>query len=285
MFSKKIVIWLLSCLVIGLGLFLLPEISYAQVAVNEFSSYESTGDWVELYAIEDTDISGWILRDTASTVMKTIPQGITIGPTAASNFYVVEVSNRLNVGGDLIKLLKSDDSTLVDQVSYGDQGGVCAPGSGESIGRYPDANSTIERFSTPTKGGTNNNVSFNSCPTPTPEPTLTPTPMPTNTPTPISTKTPTPVPTATKTPTPQSTATKSPTPKSTPTSLAESAATGEDLVLGLRNELDSTSSPSSEAAGTGKKFPVFPVILIVTGFLCIAGAVFFFVKNNVKKDI
>jgi len=53
----------------------------------------------------------------------------------------------------------------------------------------------------------------------------------------------------------------------------------ENLVLGLRNELNPAPSSSSEAAETGRKFPVFPVILIISGLLCIGGAIFAFVKN------
>lgn len=116
-------------------------------------------------------------------------------------------------------------------------------------------------------------------PTPTPGSTSTPTPMNISSPAPTPTKTPTPASTATKTPTPLATATKSPTPKPTPVGSVESAAVGEDLILGLRNELNPTQSPSSPEAKSGKKFPVFPVILIISGLLCIGGAVFAFFKN------
>jgi len=54
------------------------------------------------------------------------------------------------------------------------------------------------------------------------------------------------------------------------------------LVLGIQNATSTPEVSLQEETETGKKFPVFPVILIVTGFLCIAGAVFFFIKNNVK---
>lgn len=110
---------------------------------------------------------------------------------------------------------------------------------------------------------------------PTPTPTETPTPTPTATATPTATPTKTPTPTPTKSPTPIPTATSSPT--STP----------EQLVLGMQetnNTFTPQASPEEEVV-PGKKFPVFPVILIVTGFLLIFGAVFFFIKNNVKKDI
>jgi len=54
----------------------------------------------------------------------------------------------------------------------------------------------------------------------------------------------------------------------------------ENLVLGLRNELASAdSSPVASVAGTTRKFPVFPVILIFSGVLCIGGAIFAFFKN------
>ncbi|MEK7061531.1 MAG: hypothetical protein AAB954_02620 [Patescibacteria group bacterium] len=104
-------------------------------------------------------------------------------------------------------------------------------------------------------------------------PTSTPTETPTSVPNPTNTPTATPNPTATPTKTP--TPTKSPTPRPTV----------EELVLGIQNSTATPLSIPEEETEGEKKSSVFPVILIVTGFLCIAGAVFFFVKNNVKKDI
>ena len=166
--------------IISLGFLLLilsTRVVSAQVVINEFGSYETSGDWVELYAYEDTEISGWIIRDTTS-IVETISTGVTIGPSSSS-YYVVEVGNRLNRNGDVIKLLKADDSTLVNEIVYGDAGGVCSPESGQSAGRYPDANSTIERFSSPTKGSSNDAATLAPCSTPTTEPTVTETPAPT----------------------------------------------------------------------------------------------------------
>jgi hypothetical protein len=116
-----------------------------------------------------------------------------------------------------------------------------------------------------------------STPTPTPEPTSTPTDTPEPTHTPTSTPNPTVVSAKTSTPAP----TKSPTPKPTGSTLPTSSP--EELVLGIQN-----STPASEALVEGetitqKKFPLFPVILIVAGVICIAGSIFFFVKNNVKR--
>lgn len=116
-----------------------------------------------------------------------------------------------------------------------------------------------------------------STPTPTPEPTATSTNTPNPTHTPTSTPNPTAIPMKTPIPTP----TKSPTPRPTPTSSLTSSP--EELVLGVQN---STPTPETLIEGevvTQKKFPVFPVILIVTGFLCMAGALFFFIKNDVKR--
>lgn len=107
---------------------------------------------------------------------------------------------------------------------------------------------------------------------PTPTPTSTPTPTPTATATPTATPTKTPTPTPTKSPTPIPTTTSSPT--STP----------EQLVLGVQetnNTFTPQASPEEEVV-PGKKFPVFPVILIVTGFLLIFGAIFFFITGFKK---
>ena len=109
-------------------------------------------------------------------------------------------------------------------------------------------------------------------------PTLEPTSAPTNTPTSTAIPNPTVVPTKAPTPAP----TKSPTLK--PTVYSSSTPASEELVLGIQNNTVTPSPTPEEEVATGRKFLVFPFILIVTGFLCIAGAVFFFIKNNVKKS-
>ena len=129
--SKKI--W--TILLFAILFFASASTTKAQVLINEFSSYDSPGDWVELYAIETTDISGWHLRDTSATNDKIIPEGTMLN---AGSFYIIEYSNYLDKSGDVIYLKKADNSTVVDSIPYGDEGGVCAPGSGESVGRYPD---------------------------------------------------------------------------------------------------------------------------------------------------
>ncbi|MCX6704681.1 MAG: hypothetical protein NTZ07_04560 [Candidatus Woesebacteria bacterium] len=257
-------------------LFIFPQKLSAQVVINEFSSYESSGDWVELYAIEDATISGWILRDTATSKMATIPQGISIGPSNISRFYVINVGDRLNRDGDVIKLLKQDDSTLVDQISYGTQGEVCAPGHGQSVGRYPDANATIDRFSSPTQGTSNNNVMLDPCPTPTPSPSLAPATPPTLSPTSTPAKTSTPASTPTRTLTPSQVKSPSPTPAGSP----EEMVLGEEVIL----PRPSATEPSPKSTENPKvKFPLSAIGLIALGMGLISFSVVSIIKSAKKS--
>lgn len=243
----------------------------AQVVINEFSSWESSGDWVELYSDEDVDISGWILRDTASTVVNTIPSEISIGPST-SKFFIIGAKNRLNKNEDIIKLYKEDDSTLVNQVSYGDEADVCVPNQGQSAGRFPDGTGSFVRFASHTEGTTNTS-SQDPCPTPTPEPA---TPEPAKQ---TASPSPSESPSSTPKPTVKAAATKKPTSK--PKVIEEeSDENGEDFILGLREELE-TDAPSSESEGK-KKFPILAGLFIVGGLGVIGFAGFSFIKNKRK---
>jgi len=262
------------CLVFVFGYLSIVTEVKAQIVINEFSSYESSGDWVELFAMEDATISGWILRDTATSKMATIPQGISIGPSSTSRFYVINVGDRLNRDGDVIKLLKQDDSILVDQISYGTQGEVCVPGQGQSVGRYPDSNATIDRFSSPTQGTSNNNAALNPCPTPTPNPSPTPTTSPTSLPAPALAKTPTPTPTRKPTPFP----TKTPVPKPTVTPAGN--------VLGDVIVYPSPTAEMSEQTESEKKkgqFPFLAVSLVLMGMGLIGFSVLSIIKSSKKS--
>ena len=255
--------------------FVFANSASAQVVINEISS-SSSPDWIELYAFEDINISNWIIDDyETSSDMKTIPDGIIIGPSSNS-FYIVEVSNRLNNGGDAISLLKPDRSE-VDKISYGSKGGVCIPSESGSVGRYPDANPTIERFKTSSKDLTNNNIELDSCPSPSPEPTNTPVPTqkPTATPKPNSTSKPT------STTKPISTPGNSPTSKQLVKSAtinlnpSETELVNEDqnnpdlknLALGISdNTATITQTPISENdEEDNKRFPLTAGIFIITG--------------------
>jgi hypothetical protein len=175
------------------------------VVINEFSS-ASDHDWIELYSAIDTDISGWIIRDTASTIVKKIESTTIIGPST-SQYLQLLVGERLNKDGDDIKLLHSDDQTIESEIKYGKDSDLCLPTEVGSLGRFPDNSGSFTRFILSTPGQSNNSTQ-DPCPTPTPSPSpspltsLAPTPSPTPTPTPSRTPTPTPTPTQSLTPSP-----------------------------------------------------------------------------------
>jgi len=254
----------------------------AQVVINEFSS-STSDDWIELFAYENTDISGWILDDDGTaTDMKEIPSDIIIGPSS-NQFYVVEVSNRLNNGGDILILLKPDRSE-VDRISYGDKGGVCTPSELGSIGRYPDANSTIERFKTAlSKGSSNNTSELDPCPTPTPEPTDSPTPTtkPTNTPTskPTSTSVPTSKPKATSTVAP--TISEEDSQETGEGQTLKVGSNGINEVLGIKDVGKKESKAADEEVE--KKFPFFALIPILLGVGLIGSSFYYFLRQRKKE--
>lgn len=245
----------------------------AQVQINEFSSSTSP-DWVELYAYEETDISGWKIDDDAtSSVMHTVSDGTVL---AKGEFYIVDVSNRLNNTGDIISLYTKED-ILIESINYGVKGGVCTPSDSESVGKVDNGN-TLERFFTPSKGSTNLGATLNTCPTPTPEPTPSPSPTPKPTKTPEPSK----APTATLSPTVKAAATKEPTLKPTSKKLDEDEEDEtQKLILGLREELENSPSPEPEVKGdTKRKFPWYSLLFIIPGAGFIGYPVFTFVKKR-----
>ncbi len=246
----------------------------AQVEINEFVP-DANPEWVEFFNASDSAeyIKGYyidddtdFLNDSGNSTKKLLTS------LDISNFQYpfIDLSSFLNNTGDSVVLF-TPNGAIVDQYSYSSN-----PGDGVSIGRSPDHTGGFTILSSTTKGNENSAplVLPTEAPTPTSTPTATPNPTSTPTKTPsTSLRTNSPTPAPTKSPTPKSTTTFSPT--STP----------EELVLGIQNSTSSPSASPEEELIDKKKFPVFPIILIVIGFLCIAGAVFFFVKNNVKKDI
>jgi len=236
----------------------------AQVVINEFSPLSSP-DWVEVYnnSTESANLSTYKLQDAAGNILTLS------GTILPSGFAAFDWSNRLNNDGDTFSLYKNSD--VVMTVTYGGQGNVCIPSSLGSIAWIPDGGNTYDRLLTSTKNLTNGISFTDPCPTPTREPINTPTPTPTPTPTA------TPAPTAIPTKTPTASPTKSPTPK--PAITSSPASTSEELVLGIQNATSTPEVSLQEETETGRKFPVFPVILIISGLLCIGGAIFAFVKN------
>lgn len=257
----------------------------AQVVINEIST-SSSPDWIELYAFEDTDISGWVLDDYETTTsLKEFSKGTLIGSSYPSAFMVIEVGDRLNNSGDVVTLYDNEDN-LIDEIPYGNKGGVCIPSATESVGRYPDANSVIERFTSPSRGISNNDSILNPCPSPTPLPTNTPTstPKPTNTPTPVPTSTPTDTPT----PVPTLAPTKTPTP--TKKSEEEGDKEEDSQILGAEEdkEDDNNEDVESEEEKEKGKFPLASVAFILTGLGLISFPVVNYIRQkkgyNLKDD-
>jgi len=162
-----------------------PRSIFAQVVVNEFSAH-SQPDWVELYNTGDKiiDLEGWQIRD------ETVTNKINLwGLICPQGFRRFDFSNRLNNGGDKIRLVNENGET-VEEIAY----------FSEVIPEHKSNQSTGRKES-----GSNDWVVWLD-PTPQDEdcfwPTLTPTPI---------ILTPTLVPTAVATPTPMLT----PTPVST----------------------------------------------------------------------
>jgi hypothetical protein len=228
-----------------------PSEILAQMVINEFSSAAGNSsdhdwpDWVEIYH-NNVDITLYQLIDRAENT-KSFSDA-----NCAGNFCTVDWSNRLNNPGDTIKLvLISSPDSPVDIVTYGESGDICAPGDGQTIGRYPDETGNFVKFSSHTKGLANTS-SQDPCPTPTPAPTEAPTSTPTSTPTPTKTSAPK--------PTVIAVATKKPTITPKPV-VKDDERDDSDYILGLRDELMASPSPDSEEE-VEKKFPFIKSFLL-----------------------
>jgi hypothetical protein len=251
------------------------DIIKAQIVINEFSS-ETSPDWIELYNNSDQNVNlnGWVIKDTAITSVEEITENIII---PANGFCIRQVGTRLNKSGDRILLL--DKTVQKDCVSYGDgnkvfcslQADVKVPDATTSASRVTDGNDSWV-IKSPTYGYpnilTSNPGNVLLCWSPTPIPTLTPAPTPsrTGTPRPTSISTPTSTPNITSTPKPLITPSANPKKSDKPLSTEEPQ---EELVLGLRNELQSSSPVPTTNPETKKVFPVLPLVFISGGLICI----------------
>jgi len=142
-----------------------------EVLINEFVAVTESTDWVELYNSTDSsiDLSGWLLRDNTESNKVELS-----GLICPKSFRKFDFSNRLNDGGDTIRLFSSDNN-LQDTVSYFSDL-IPKHERGKSTGRNPDGGSSWQVFDSPSP--VNNDCQFVS-PTSTSTPTLTPTPTPT----------------------------------------------------------------------------------------------------------
>ena len=261
------------------------KVTIAQIVINELGVL-GTPDWIELYAYEDIDISGWYLDDVGtSSKIYTFPGGTVVGPS--TNPIITEnVSDRLNNSGDTIGLYRSD-ATLVEQIRYGGNG-VCLPVSSEgSVGKTTDGGNVLERFSQSSFNASNASGTLSPCPSPTPIPTQTPT----NTPTPTVAATN--APTNTPTPNPTSTKKSTSTPTKKPTLTPQDHAADNELlqksadVSQFRYDSENNSDQQTPADVLGAEsssdlanISPFAYVLLGLGIVFVGVSVFLFVKNR-----
>jgi Lamin Tail Domain len=251
-----------------------PSYAHANLFINEVSTYDSD-DWVEIYndGQESINLSGYILRDTTGSNKKELTG--TINP---NGFYVLDFSNYLNKANDTVRLLKLENGNEVEisKLVYGEVNSVCAPDSvSQSIGMVTDGGNTIERFSTSTKGITNNGSALLPCPTPTPDPTSTPTKTPTLTPNPTFTLTLTPTKIPTKTPT----VTLAPTEAIVEESDDNADKfTKDSQVIGVTDELGQEDGSKKE--NPSSKTTYAPIFLIGSGVFFITASIYVMVSKK-----
>jgi hypothetical protein len=268
MLPKKAV---LSLLIAIITFQIITPVAFANLLINEFSS-TTQSDWVEIMnaGSEEIDLSDYRIRDTTKNNKVDLLGTLTPGSITSFSF-----GRSLNVDGDIVRLvfLDGEEEVTIDSIPYGTEGGVCIPSELGSIGRYPDANSTIERFLKATKDLSNDSAILDPCPTPTPEPTPSPSPTSKSTSTPAQTKTPAPTPTATV----KTSATIKPSAKS----VAKDEKDGDEVILGLREELKETPTASPEALVKGH-FPLKSLLFILPGIGFIGYPVYLFLRSRQK---
>jgi len=244
----------------------------AQVVVNEFSVQDSP-DWVELYnyGVSDIDLSFYKIKDEKENVLNLT------GIIKAGEFITFDWSNRLNNDGDILWLIKTENSVdnIVEEIRYGEKGGVCSSDPSGSIGKTSDGGNTVERFLNHTKGKSNEKSQLNPCPTPTQLPTDTP--RPTSTPKPTQTSFPTSKPTA--------------TPSTTLIQEVKSAETAEPATVFQNDEQETfgifTNSPTPSEEGVvvndKQKHPFVAFVFIGLGIAFIGTSASLFLRSK-KND-
>jgi hypothetical protein len=265
------------------------KISDAQVVINEFSSSTDNGDWIELFAYEDVDLTYYRLthlKTDGSEGDINIPAPTNLGPNSVNGQYkVINLNNYLGNDGDRVRLYKIGDSQPKSDIVYGDQGGVCIPTTAGSIARIPDGGNTIDGLLLSTKGYTNGEVITYPCPSPAPVPTNTPTntPAPTSTPTNTPTPTNSPSSTPTSTPKPSLTPTKKPTP--TPKDYtSENQELSADVSQFRYDSSDEAKENAKDVLGVSdeekENVSPFAYVLLGLGIIFVGVSIFLYIKNK-----
>ena len=275
-------------------LFIFPSSISAQVVINEFSPASNPngyGDWIELYIYENIDLSNYYMThlkaDGNSEGNIDIPEPYEYGPSSSNGqFKIISVNNYLGNNGDRIRLIYKNNTSVIDDISYGDSGGVCVSSQNGSIGRVYqtdiEGSNIIDRFSNYTKGLSNKDNILDPCPSPTPEPTATSVP----------TSTPTKIPSPTKTPSPSPT-NKLVSKTSTPAPVKEIATEDtedvldntKEAVLGINEIGDSTGTPTpkSKIADEGKRsIPLSAGLFVILGLVFISFAFYQLLRSRKK---
>lgn len=161
--------------------FIFSASSYAEIVINEFSTYSSQ-DWVEVYNTSKSsiDLSSYRLRDSTASNKKDLT-----GTIEGEKFVSFSFGNDLNKAGDRLKLIKveGDKETVVEEISYGDAGGICEPQENQTIGKVPDGSASVVRLNNATRDAPNTkDTALCISPSPTSEPSIAPTPKPTSSP-------------------------------------------------------------------------------------------------------
>lgn len=126
-----------------------PSPLFAHPLINEVFPVGSD-DWVEIYNPQTepaVDLSLYLLRDSSKTNKVSLT-----GSLPPGGYAVFAFGNKLNNGGDVVKLLQNSDNEVIDEVSYG-KGTDCAVKENQSIGR--NASKQLVIFVSPTKGQLN----------------------------------------------------------------------------------------------------------------------------------
>lgn len=264
-----------------------PMSSFAAPQINEFSSGTSD-DWIEIYNPDDSqiDLSLYRIRDLTSNNKLDLS-----GTIAGKGFASFDWSNKLNNGGDLIKLVLISDESTVDQVNYGDQGGIVAPSTNQSGGREVDGSSNWVLFTASSKGSTNNSGPVFTLPSPTP----TKTPSPTKSPTPTKT------PTAAKSSSSTVSSSKTPTPKPVSSNVGSnsnvnpssnrsgSAKISQNFKIAsnfasIRNVSPVPSEKSNKVAVLGTKKNNFSPLIVLGGIILLLSGGFLFVRSYIRFE-
>jgi len=168
----------------SLFFYVFPSVCRAQVVINEVMPAPGSGnDWIELKNISDLNVNltGWTIEDSNSLLDLTPSLSGQI--LTASNYIVVEASNRLNNSGDQVKL-RNAFGEFIDLFSYSQSV------TDTSWSRTPDGTGELQ-LTAPSRGATNSSVLQS---TPTPNPSASPTPTVSTIPSPTPMVSPNPLP-------------------------------------------------------------------------------------------